>query len=58
MKITNKIDETPTFSKDTFKDFCENSKSYKLNKPNGNSKQLKTSMRISLFDKAFLRDCM
>jgi hypothetical protein len=33
-------------------------KSYKLNKPNGNSKQLKTSMRISLFDKAFLRDCM
>ena len=33
-------------------------KSYKLSKPNGNSKQLKTSMRISLFDKAFLRDCM
>ena len=33
-------------------------KSYKLSKQNGNSKQLKTSMRISLFDKAFLRDCM
>jgi len=36
----------------------QQSKSYKLSKPNGNSKQLKTSMRISLFDKAFLRDCM
>jgi|688.fasta_scaffold1204490_1 hypothetical protein len=32
-------------------------KSYKLGRP-GASKQLKTSMRISLFDKAFVRDCM
>ena len=33
-------------------------KSYKLGRPGANNKQLKSSMRISLFDKAFVRDCM